>query len=1024
MQRVQIESFRDSLATVTDSFQLLIAERVLVAHASHELRDSAMAHLRLGFIAMRLGDLSGKQHFDAAASEFQWATDLQPKWPYAWFGLGLAELGVGDAEFSFLRGLQTALGKDALTRSANDFARSAEVDPSFVRGLVELSNTALRQRVNLRMDVALAALRRSARTPAARNPAVQLVRARIEREVGSPDSALAAVDSLVAHHPTDAAGLLEQARVRFRLGRADGSVPWYQGLERADSSAVALYRADLRFVLPDSTLQAFDAAAGAERVTLMRRFWNLRDRDELRAPGDRLVEHYRRIDVARHNYRLASVHRHYDIIERYRPPVQEFDDRGVVYIRQGEPDGRATLAQPGIANNESWVYHRGGEPDLLFHFVAREGVGDYRLVESILDIVGYANAVGLQNSGDIQGASAPLMPRNGQLLVVSSDSAASLRQRSRDFALSQTTAAILRSRTDLSPIYQRMLTSGKGGAGGFWTEERARSARRSIRVGTTTDRWERHYDTVLPADVQLLTASRDSIHPVVEVAYAIPVDGTQGAPQGGGRELAPRVRVSVLGLDDSVVSILDTVPPKTRGVAITTRSYLEGIVPVPEPAGHYTVRVGLELERAGVVSGRDTVIVPDPAGPALGLSDLALGAASLPLWWISNRNDTIRVNPVAEFHAGEPIELSFELEGLVPDSSYKIEMLVRKPGGGSPFRWLVKLFGGDRDPFTVATTQRATAGRVLIQQRIALRERSRVRFSGNGFAPVGSEGDANPGIHGGAMIARRITPERCRDGTPGAAGCARSRVARCPAQSGTCRNLPFARLAPRRCRYQRPPGTRIPDDGCRPEESRGSHGALAPWVPGAAPRRDHQWGRGRAFPAMPKASSSGRRAAAARTGRWDGVTGQARARTRRSRRLSHRNARPRFAALGRDIFVAPALDLAKSAEVDSTFPYGVLELGENALNLGISSHLTGALMALREVARSPAGRDSAVLMLRGRIEREVGDVDSSIAAFQALLSRNRFNATALLEVARTKLAAGRINGVDQWYLGAPRSPTD
>ena len=313
------------------------------------------------------------------------------------------------------------------------------------------------------------------------------------------------------------------------------------------------------------------------------------------------------------------------------------------------------------------------------------------------------------------------MPQNGALVIVSRDSAARLRQRNSDFALSQTTAAILRSRTELSPIYQRMLTSGKGSAGGLWTEERALGSR-SIRIGTTTDRWERHYDHDLPAQVQLLTASRDSIHPMVQVAYAIPVDGVQGAPQGSGRDLAPRVRVSVLGLDDSVVSILDTVPPPARSTAITTRSYLVGIVPVPVPAGHFTVRVGLELERAGVVSGRDTVIVADPAAPALGLSDLALGAASVPLWWISNRNDTIRVNPVAEFHAGEPIELSFELEGVMPDSSYKIEMSVRKPGGGSPFRWLARLFGGARDPFTVTMTQRATSGRLLVQRGIALRE--------------------------------------------------------------------------------------------------------------------------------------------------------------------------------------------------------------------------------------------------------------------------------------------------------------
>jgi tetratricopeptide (TPR) repeat protein len=720
-QRAEIEAFRDSIGAISDSVPLITAEKLLIAHASHELRDSAMAHIRLGFISMRLGDLSGKQHYENAASEFQWATDLQPKWPYGWFGLGLAELGVGDAEFALLRGLQSALGKDALTRSANDFARSAEVDPGFVRGLVELSNTALRQRVNLRMGVALAALRRAARTPAARNPEVQLVRARIEREVGSPDSALVAVDSLVAHHPGDAAALLEQARVRFKLGRVDGAAPWYQGLGRADPSSLALYRADLRFVLPDSTLHAFDAASGAARTDMMQRFWNVRDRDELHTPGERLVEHYRRLDVARHNYRLASVRRHYDIIERYRPPVQEFDDRGVVYIRQGEPDGRASLEQPGVPNNESWAYHRSGEPDLLFHFVAREGVGDYRLVESILDIVGYANAVRLQNSGNIQGTDAPLTPRAGRLVVVSADSAAKLRQRQNDLALSQTTAAILRSRTELNPIYQRMLTSGKGGSGGLWTEERSIGSR-SIRVGTTTDSWERRYAVDLPADVLVLTAVRDSVRPMVEVAYAIPTDGAPVATPTRGAGVVPRVRVSILGLDGSVVSVLDTVGPAVAAVPIATRNYLVGVVAMPVSPGRVAVRVGLELGRAGVVSGRDTVTVPAPAGPALGLSDLVLGAASVPLWWISDRGDTIRVNPVGEFRAAEPIELSFELEGLVPDSSYRIEMVVRKRGGSSPFRWVAKLFGGGRDPFTAATTQRALDSRILVQRGIALRD--------------------------------------------------------------------------------------------------------------------------------------------------------------------------------------------------------------------------------------------------------------------------------------------------------------
>ena len=60
-------------------------------------------------------------------------------------------------------------------------------------------------------------------------------------------------------------------------------------------------------------LQQTASLLGA-RAALMRRFWDVRDHDELRSPGDRLVEHYRRLDYARHNYRLASTHRHYDIV--------------------------------------------------------------------------------------------------------------------------------------------------------------------------------------------------------------------------------------------------------------------------------------------------------------------------------------------------------------------------------------------------------------------------------------------------------------------------------------------------------------------------------------------------------------------------------------------------------------------------------------------------------------------------------------------------------------------------------------
>jgi len=313
--RADIERWRDSLAATSDSLGLLTAEKQHIELAKRN-RNNAVVHLKLGFLSLRLGELGGQSHYDDAASEFQWAIDLQPTWPYAWYGMGLAEYGVGDSQISFITGLKTMLGKDALTRSAMAFAKSAEVDPGFSRGLVELSNTALRQRVNIKLGVALDALRRSATTAAEQDPEVLLARGRVEREVGDGDSALAAFHSYLDRGVDRSLGQLEIARTLFLLGRFDGVQPYYEGAASDDSTTVASYRADLATIASDSVLREFDHRSGAQRAAYLKDFWTTRDREELRPDGERLREHYRRLFYARRNFQLTALNRHYDIVER------------------------------------------------------------------------------------------------------------------------------------------------------------------------------------------------------------------------------------------------------------------------------------------------------------------------------------------------------------------------------------------------------------------------------------------------------------------------------------------------------------------------------------------------------------------------------------------------------------------------------------------------------------------------------------------------------------------------------------
>lgn len=655
-QRTALERFRDSLATVRDTVALREVERTLIAAARRD-RDDAILHLRLGFTSLRLGELGVQRAHDDAGSEFQWAVDLQPRWPYAWYGLGLAELASSETTVSLVQGIQSMLGKDALTRSANAFAKSAEVDPAFVFGLSELVNTALRQRVNARMDVALAALRRAARTPAARHPDVLLARARIEREAGSLDSSRAALAPLLALANPPPVAHLEAARTGFLTGQAAAAREWYRGLMVADSATLAQYRADLGMLVPEALLGALPQASPQDRVETLRSFWRRREAADLHPEDARLAEHYRRLDFARRNFRLVSPNRQFAIIERYRSNQDVFDDRGIIYIRHGQPDDRAFFNAPGLDPNESWRYDREDGP-LVFHFVARQDVQDFRLVESLFDVLGFATATALRNERDIQGY--------------------------------QLIDGLLRSREFLAPIYGRMIAAGRGGTNEMLTDERILGAR-AIARGTTTDSWPLRFEQGIQAGVAVLVVGAEADGPRVQLAIALPAASLRGQPVDQGIGYAVRVRASITGRDGLRAAAIDTVRSFRTRAAIPSDGTLLVRVPLAVAPGTYTVRAAIETDAGGMLVPRDTVTVPGSTPGPIGLSDLAVGTRRVALSWAPTDRDTIWVNPLRRFTRQDRMELHYEVTGLAAGASYRTEVTIRKEGGGSIFS---RLFGG------------------------------------------------------------------------------------------------------------------------------------------------------------------------------------------------------------------------------------------------------------------------------------------------------------------------------------------
>ena len=707
--RAALEALRDSLAAVTDSAALRQLEGTTIPVAKQR-RDDPMIHLRLGFIAYRLGEVTkAKSHFDDAAGEFEWTAELRPEWPYAWYGVGLAELAIGEHGSIAIENIRQMLGKDYLSKAARAFARATEVDPSFSSAVVDLANTALAQRIRPRLEVALNAVRLAAAGPAGRYPEVQLVRGRVEREAGEADSALAAFATYLGMGGDSGVGQLELARTAYFAGRpAQGWVSYFGGVRAATSAqALAMYRLDLSWIADSAELAAFDALPTPDaRQHWLEAFWTRRDVVEARDVGERLAEHYRRWFYVRRNFRLVSRHRHYDITEVYRTKQAEFDDRGVIYLRHGEFDKRAQFIcqgppdreGEGCAANESWLYRRRGEPDLIFHFAARDDVQDFKLIESLADVFGFHRAVRAASFSDPE------------------------------------IAALYQTRDQFGQLYSRVAHSQR--APGTELARDRQQGRRNIELGTTSDSYLRRFEQ--PLDVVASefvvgggggggagdagTGSGQVLH----VVFAIPADRLDPQPAMDGVRYPLEFRVVVSDSSERVVANLDTVRVFGARQALRRPSYLTGRLAIPVPAGRYQYRL---LVRSVDGGAGDLLVEPltverlEPQRFAV--SDLVVGRAGSGLVWFSPAGDTVALNPLQRFPEGSAVNLYYEIYGLATGTPYHTVVRLEREGGRSVFGAIGRLFGGGRSPVLLEFDAPATGSVTRVQRGIELRDVSK-----------------------------------------------------------------------------------------------------------------------------------------------------------------------------------------------------------------------------------------------------------------------------------------------------------
>ncbi len=691
--RAALERLRDSLAGASDSVAVHRLETATIEVAKRN-RDDPLIHLRLGFIAYRLGELAGsKSHYDDAAGEFEWAGELKPAWPYPWYGLGLAELAQGEHAIIAIENLRQQLGKDYLSKAARAFAHATLADPSFAQASIDLANAALQQRIQPQLQVALEAVRLAAASPAGRIPDIQLARGRVEREVGEADSAVAAFRAYLAVGGDSGVGLLELARTAYFARRPEEGRAAYTAGAQAATSAVSLrlFRTDLSYVATAGELAAFDSlATPAARARWLERFWTRRDVVEAREPGERLAEHYRRWFYARRSFRLVSRHRHYDITERYRAAQTEFDDRGVIYIRHGDPDRRAqyssagTVMGNGLEPNESWLYRR-SDGNLIFHFVSRGDVQDFKLVESALDALGFRARFGQAQRGGLDGMALELWD----------------------------------SRANLDPLYQRPPTGTR------LTDERSLGDR-AIKLGTTTDTYRQRFDVPLDLVTSdfVVGARSDSVGgQVLHVVFAVPAERVTPLPGPSGVLYPLRFRLFVTDAADSLVTQIDTVRAFAARAPLRGAAYLTGLLEAPVPPGRYRYRllVATGDNFAGEVMERDSLEVGALSGRRFAASDLVLGRTGGGLSWPAG-GDTVLLNPLGRFPQGSTVELYYEVYGLARGTTYHTVVRLDPIGGRSIFGAIRSLFGGRRPPLLLEFDVPADGPVTRVHRSVELRD--------------------------------------------------------------------------------------------------------------------------------------------------------------------------------------------------------------------------------------------------------------------------------------------------------------
>ena len=233
-----------------------------------------------------------------------------------------------------------------------------------------------------------------------RGPLPRLYLAEAYRRDKMLDSAAAILEDLLRSRtmPQPQSIYLSLARIAAERGElaAAESLFWTAVAEINTLAGADVVFEDVKYLATDNEWARYrELSTPTRKVLFFHAFWDARNPSVVGDTNIRIGEHFRRLVYAEDTYEYTGFRSSFNNPDQYRqlrfPRTyylnQEFNDKGLIFVRHGTPDNVLRAAQP-TDPGESWLYEATADaPRRMFHFERLNAAGNnWRLVPYPEDI--------------------------------------------------------------------------------------------------------------------------------------------------------------------------------------------------------------------------------------------------------------------------------------------------------------------------------------------------------------------------------------------------------------------------------------------------------------------------------------------------------------------------------------------------------------------------------------------------------------------------------------------------------------